>query len=244
MTDGQHEFDPIETLRRADPASSRRLPPGSEVRLRARVMEETMATNEAAAGRGGRTQRGIWQGLAAAGAAAVVLAVVVGSGLIGRNGTVPGTSTGPSNGPAASAVAAASATSRPTAAPSTAPSQSPVAPPPSGQIGGGMGMCVAMYDLETLQDREWAFDGTVTAIDGNQVTFAVTQWFRASGAETETTTVTADGMTSESGLLGGPGLEVGGRYLVTGEDTFAWSCGFTQYWTEATAADWDRVLAD
>ncbi len=227
MSDDQMQPDPIELLRRADPVDPDRLPPGSEARLRARVLEDTMAnqpvTNTSRSG-----PRRFWPALYGAGVVALVVAVFVGTGLLGPRGVSPG------------AALPSTAAPSPTAAPATAPPPAATGGPISG---GGMAMCIAMYDLETLKDREWAFDGTATAIDGNEVTFSVTTWFRAGRFGGETVTVTADGMTSESGLLGGPGLVVGGRYLVTGEEEFAWSCGFTQYWNEATAADWERVLA-
>jgi hypothetical protein len=31
---------------------------------------------------------------------------------------------------------------------------------------------------------------------------------------------------------------VGDRYLVSGDDDIAWSCGYTQVYDEATAAEW------
>ena len=227
MSDRQMEHDPIELLRSADPVDPDRLPPGSEARLRARVLEETMAGNESMVARERRFPRSFWPALSAAGAMALVVAVVAGAGLLNGGGVVPGASLPPSNGPVASA---------PAGGVTTTPE------PTGGPITGGTAMCAFMYDLETLADREFAFDGTVTAIDGSEVTFTVSEWYRDDRGQQ--VTLTADGMTSESGLLGGPGLAIGGRYLVAGDETFAWSCGFTQYWNEATAADWARVLAD
>ena len=216
MSDDTGDPDPIELLRRANPVATDRLPPGSEARLRARVLEDTMAGNQTTVRRGA-LRGSMWPILSGAGAVALALAVVVGSGLVKPGGGAPITSLAPTDGP----VPTASATGGPIG-------------------GGGMAMCAFMYDLDTLADREWAFDGVLTAIDGNQGTFRVNRWFK--GGEGDSVTRTVDGMTAESGLLGGPGLVVDGRYLVTGDDVFAWSCGFTQYWNEAVAADWARVL--
>lgn len=227
MTDPRDEHDPIDVLRRTNPAGANRLPPGSETRLRARVMEDTMESTESNLARGTRSGRSFWPALSAAGALGLVVAVVVGAGILGQGGGAPLSSAVPSTGPGASAPVAGGGTATPG--------------PTGGPIGaGGMAMCAFLYDLDTLRDREWAFDGTLSAIEGNQGTFAVSRWF--TGGEGVSVTVTVDGMTAESGLLGGPGLEVGGRYLVAGDDEFAWSCGFTQYWNADVAADWARVL--
>ena len=45
------------------------------------------------------------------------------------------------------------------------------------------------------------------------------------------------------GYVGGPSLVVGHRYLVAGDDHFAWACGFTQAYDAAVAAQWSAALA-
>jgi hypothetical protein len=54
--------------------------------------------------------------------------------------------------------------------PSLAPSQDPVGGGAAG--GGAAGICLA-FSLDELAMRQFAFDGTVTAVDGDQVTFDV-----------------------------------------------------------------------
>lgn len=105
--------------------------------------------------------------------------------------------------------------------------------------GGSLGLCVEQYDLETLQNREFAFDGTVDGIDGTMVTFRVNQWFR--GGEGDS--VTLDGgtllaITPDSDTT----LQPGGRYLVAGDETFAWGCGFTREYDSTTAQEWASTL--
>lgn len=105
--------------------------------------------------------------------------------------------------------------------------------------GGGMSMCLA-FTMEDLQARDFAFDGTVTAIDGTQATFTVNDgfWGVEDGASI---TLGADLMVGEPevvALEGGPLLIVGDRYLVSGDDSYAWSCGYTLVYDEATAAEW------
>lgn len=110
-------------------------------------------------------------------------------------------------------------------------------PAPSDDPGTGVGSCVETYSPEGLAKRDFAFDGTVTAINGDEVTFAVTENFIGSGDDG--VTLTATGMTSTSVTsAGGPNLAVGERYLVAGDDTFVWPCGFTQPYDEGVAADW------
>jgi hypothetical protein len=111
-------------------------------------------------------------------------------------------------------------------------------PSDGGGGGGAIGMCI-QFSVEELQARDFAFDGTVTALNGDQATFAVNAAFW--GVEGTSLTLTAGvGMTSEEGIAldGGPLLVVGDRYLVSGDDVFAWSCGFTQVYDPGTAGEW------
>ncbi len=108
-----------------------------------------------------------------------------------------------------------------------------VTPPDGG--GGGMAMCI-QFDLETLALAEVAFDGTVTAIDGDAVTFAVGHWYRGSG---DSIMLTEYGLGSGAvSLEGGVGFEAGARYLVSGSDGIVTGCGFSQVYNDAAAADW------
>lgn len=101
-------------------------------------------------------------------------------------------------------------------------------------------LCVEFYDLDTLAGREVAFDGTLASIDGDQVTFTVNRWFTGgSGGET---TLNANGLTGITSL-GGPGLEPGQRYLVSGSGGFVWACGFTMTYDTAIANQWATVFA-
>lgn len=108
--------------------------------------------------------------------------------------------------------------------------------------GGSMGSCVELYDLQTLTNREIAFDGTVTAVAGDEVTFTVNEWYRGG----DTSEVTLAGASSLGGLTsaGDPvSLAPGARLLVAGDGGFAWSCGFTQPYDPDVAADWAEALS-
>ena len=110
-------------------------------------------------------------------------------------------------------------------------------PTPSEQPGPGIGSCVETYSAEALGNRDFAFDGTVTSIDGDSVTFAVDDAFW--GDVGESITLEAAGMTGTSVTsAGGPSLMQGERYLVAGDDQFVWGCGFTQPYDSAVAAEW------
>jgi hypothetical protein len=112
-------------------------------------------------------------------------------------------------------------------------------PAPSEDPGTGIGSCVETYSLDTLANREFAFDGTVTGIEGDRVTFAINEAFSGEAAAGGTLTLTATGMSGTSiTSADGPTLTVGERYLVAGDDDFVWACGFTQPYDEAVAADW------
>jgi hypothetical protein len=116
------------------------------------------------------------------------------------------------------------------------------APPPqtgNGDGGGGLGICIA-FSMEELQARDFAFDGTVTAVNGNQATFAVNDGFWGVEDGTSVTLTAGIGMLEESGVAldGGPLLVIGDRYLISGDDSFAWTCGYSVVFDEATAAEW------
>lgn len=108
---------------------------------------------------------------------------------------------------------------------------------PGSSPGTGSAACVEPYSPTALTNRSFAFDGIVSAIDGEQVTFTVSVAYR--GVSGETVTLDAPGMTGTAiTSAGGPNLAIGERYLVAGDDHFVWSCGYTQPYDAAVATDW------
>jgi hypothetical protein len=111
------------------------------------------------------------------------------------------------------------------------PSENPAA-------GGGMASCI-VYDPAILPTFDIVFDGTVTAVDGDQVTFDVNEgWKGADGSVTLTRPETQIALTGPM-----PDFEVGGRYLVTAAGTSINGCGYTLAYDAATAADWAAAFA-
>jgi len=145
-------------------------------------------------------------GLALAGAFA--LAIAVGSGFnLGAQ----------SPGPIAA---------NPTPSADPSPSENPAG-------GGGMASCL-MYDPATLPTFDIVFDGTVSAIHGDQVTFNVNDGWK--GADGSITLTAQDLGVALVGPM--PDFAVGGRYLVTAAGSNINSCGYTLDYDAETAATW------
>lgn len=110
-------------------------------------------------------------------------------------------------------------------------------------MGGALsGGCVESYDVATLAHRQLAFAGDVKRIAGDIITFKVHRWFRGgSGA-----IVSLNGASTLGGLVSsGPAVDLrtGTRLLVAGDGGFAWSCGFTQLYSDETSGEWAKIFA-
>jgi hypothetical protein len=117
-----------------------------------------------------------------------------------------------------------------------APAPQPVGGVDGGAAGGGAaGICLA-YSVEELANRDFAFDGTVTAIDGDQATFTVNESFI--GDLASSVTLTAPVSSEDISFEGDTELVQGERYLVSGDDGIVWGCGFTQPYSDTLAAEW------
>jgi len=214
------KHEPLDAVRNADPVDTTRLPStAQDPRAQALFQEITSLPPESEAVSSPRSPKRSWifQPAWAASAAVALMAGVI--------GTVALLGGGSPSDPPTSSVPATSATSL-TIPNNTLPST---------------GFCVEFYDLETLANRDFAFDGTVTAVSGDQVTFSVNQWFL--GDQVTEVTLTATGLTGGAiTSAGGPSLTEGERFLVAGSETFVWSCGFTQAYDPAVASDWAGVF--
>jgi hypothetical protein len=98
--------------------------------------------------------------------------------------------------------------------------------------------CLA-YDPANLPTFEIVFDGTVTAVDGDRVTFDVNAGWK--GADGSITLTAPDADVALVGPL--PDFEVGGRYLVTAYGSTINACGYTLAYDADTAAAWAAAFA-
>jgi opacity protein-like surface antigen len=168
-----------------------------------------------------------------------------------------------------SGCAAASVTQAAEEPKAAAAPQQVVSPQPAlrtGPVGesGAAASCVESYNANTIDNRDFAFDGTISSIgpggtnkvdkgtlDTSAVTFQVNEWFKGGTS----TTVTVDLMSPKNNIAGDetPAYEQGTRLLVSGEprwggepltDAIAWSCGgFTRYYEAAMADEWRQATA-
>jgi hypothetical protein len=111
------------------------------------------------------------------------------------------------------------------------PSENPAA-------GGGVASCL-VYDPANLPTFEIVFDGTVTAIDGDQITFDVNEGWK--GAEGSITLTAPEVNVALTGPL--PEFDVGDRYLVTAAGSTINACGYTLDYDADTAAAWAAAFA-
>lgn len=125
-------------------------------------------------------------------------------------------------------------------------SESPSARPGTSSVT-AMGSCVEQYSLDTLKDRDYAFDGVVDEIRQSAgdtaedvVVFDVSRWYK--GSNEGKTTRRAYGFAAVTSAGGKPHA-VGERLLVAGDEDFVWECGFTQPYDAEVAAKWERALS-
>ena len=206
--------DPLDVLRAADPIDPADVPSASLARVSARIQETIMSdTQDSPSTQRARRPFALLGAVGAVGALALVIAL----------GSAPGRP-----GPSPVAVVPSSL---PTSAPTEAPSDAPSVDPNGG--GGEMASCIR-YETSILPTFDIVFDGTATAVDGDQVTFDInTAWKGVDGSITLTAPSTSIALVGPT-----PDFTVGGRYLVTAAGSNINSCGFTLDYDAATAATW------
>lgn len=104
----------------------------------------------------------------------------------------------------------------------------PLAQAPPLQLDAGgediMASCI-MFSAEELERvAEVAFEGTVTAVEGDTVTLRVDNWYRGDEAVGEVVLNAPQGMEA---LIGGIPFETGGRYLISAQGGSVNYCGFS-----------------
>ena len=122
--------------------------------------------------------------------------------------------------------------------------------------------CAVQYSASALNARVFAFDGTVRSIQAepsataapdrprlplDRVTFRVDRWFRGGSGSTTTILMSPPArVAQDSAAETFESYQAGTRLLVSGDRQsatdggllVAWSCGFTRYYDDGTAASW------
>jgi|CXWL01.1.fsa_nt_gi hypothetical protein len=118
--------------------------------------------------------------------------------------------------------------------------------PRTGVFAGSSLQSCIVWNVGNLDLTEYAFDGTVAAIDNGWVSFEVNEWFKGEAGQlvvlnAEMLTAGPDGgvTTSVDEILI---TEVGQRFLVSGNDGFAGVCNQTQTFTQDEADAWRAQL--
>ena len=103
-----------------------------------------------------------------------------------------------------------------------------------------MASCL-MFDEAVLAQMPLAFAGTVTAVEGAQVSLDVDRWFRAPQGEADTVELRTVGGSS-SVALDGVEFTQGKRFLVTATDSTVNGCGFSGPATPELEGSFERAF--
>jgi len=103
-----------------------------------------------------------------------------------------------------------------------------------------MMMCMQLTP-ETVGQMQVAFDGTVSSIEGEEVTLDVTKWYV--GGDTDQVKLVQNSPDAMIALEGDIELEQGQRYLVTAHDGQINGCGFTALWSQELQDIFDQAFA-
>lgn len=106
-----------------------------------------------------------------------------------------------------------------------------------GESGPSMQSCI-MFDVSILAGMSPAFQGTVTAIDGETVTLTVERWFTGGDAAE----VVLDAPGGLVALTGGIDFVEGTSYLVTASDGVVNYCGYTGEATPDLVAAFEQAF--
>jgi hypothetical protein len=100
--------------------------------------------------------------------------------------------------------------------------------------------CIA-FSPEALEDvAEIAFEGTVTAVDGDQVTLSIDGWFRGGGESAE---VVLNAPVGLEALIEGIPFDVGSQYLISAQAGNVNYCGFSGISTADMRAGFEAAFA-
>ena len=129
----------------------------------------------------------------------------------------------------------------------------PAATPDASWLMTTRGSCVEQFSAESLPNRDYAFEGVVVAVrppanaEGTDpvgatttVVFDVRQWFwGGTGDEARLRTYAAPPVSTED-----LDASIGAHLLVSGDEDFFWSCGFTKPFSNDAAGEFDAAAAE
>lgn len=139
----------------------------------------------------------------------------------------------------AAAVAVAAAISVPALVGGT-PGTTVAGPPLELSLGEGPGLASCLpFDTAILAEMPMAFEGTVAAVDGEQVTLTVDRWFRGGDAAT----VELHAPAGMQALIGGIDFVEGEQYLVSATEGNVNYCGYTDASTPELRTAFERAFA-
>lgn len=227
----RRDDDLLAALAAADPIDLDAVPAPDRALLEEIIaMEPTPSVTQPTSEHGSSERRSPNRRSSFAVAAAVALAAGVGAGALALNDD---------DGKAADRPTLTTPTREPTKVTGIEP-----APRTGERAGETMNSCV-IFDETILAMQEYAFDGTVTAIDDGWVTFAVTEWFKGPGGAV--VVLNAEALSPRD-----PGFatsvdellitEPGQRILVSGAAGYAGVCGATRVYDATTAEEWRAAL--
>jgi hypothetical protein len=109
----------------------------------------------------------------------------------------------------------------------------------TGNSGGdSLGSCLA-FSPEELRLRQFAFRGEATQVGDTHVTFDVVEWY---SVERDSTMTLELDSSLQSEMYNDFDFVEGEEYLVSGDDQFAWGCGYTVPYNEGEAAVWQAAF--
>lgn len=119
--------------------------------------------------------------------------------------------------------------------------------PRTGAFGGASTASCIIWDVSSLDNSEFAFDGTVASIDNGWVSFDVNEWFKGEAGNLVVLNAEMLMAGPDGGVTTSVGevliTEVGQRLLVSGSQGTAGVCNQTQAFTQSEADAWRDHLA-
>lgn len=120
----------------------------------------------------------------------------------------------------------------------------------SGGRGEVRASCVQQFSLQSLRERDFAFDGVIEEVvvhddsednSFTEVTFRIIHWYKGGSGEKATRRTSAPpGVETSAGSVP---LTIGSRILAAGDDQNLWACGFSMPYSDENAELYAEAFA-